>query len=74
MAEYDDQAGRAEAARVKKACGKLLLDLRKHELWPDEMDNPDIDRLPVFRAIRALVEQPLRLAWRSLCGDRLNCR
>jgi hypothetical protein len=51
MAEYDDPAGRAEARRVKKACDGLLKAMRRHEAWPESIANPDIDRLPTFRAI-----------------------
>jgi hypothetical protein len=48
--EYDDDGGRADAARGKKACAQLLLDLRLHEAWPDEIVNEDVDRWPVYRS------------------------
>ena len=29
---------------ARLACAEHLLDLRQHELWPDQVPNPDIDR------------------------------
>jgi hypothetical protein len=76
MPEYDDDGGRADAARVKKACAALLADLRQHELYPDQIANEDVDkwpqvtvpglvglllaRLPVLGLRRRAARRPLR--------------
>ena len=56
-----------EREELAKRCAEHLADLRECELWPDALDNPDVDRWPPFRGL------PGRLSYFSspgaLCAD-----
>ena len=72
MPEYDDDGGRADAARGKKACAQHLLDLRLHEAWPDEIVNPGCDRWPVYRAPLDRESAGLFASPAAMCSDLIR--
>ena len=41
---------RGRIEKIAAACDAHLADLRRFELWPYTLANPDLDRWPVFRA------------------------
>ena len=43
-----DEDGEMSDADRRRACDLHLADLRRHELWPDTLDDPDRDRYPRF--------------------------
>ena len=40
-----------EREELAKRCASHLADLKRWELYPDPLDNPDCDRLPAFRGL-----------------------